>query len=239
MVAAPPQMDFEEQPEKIVEGPFKGEFGTWFVYEEDAAEVLTYRASLLVAALSVASGAALASAPGILAAAPPPAWAFDVCAGLFLASFGVSLATIHIYMKPLHNMLKVLWGSGVVGSLAVIASDPTHSLVLSTVQHPLQLLASGWVFVALTGLFFKEFACFQRWEASALFALVPIVTGGHFLGLLGAGAEGAMLDAIAFVFCFFAARKFSQPLKADIGDKTVFEFLALKEQQDARDQLQQ
>ena len=47
----------------------------------------------------------------------------------------------------------------------------------SNVQRPELLLASGWVFVALTGLFFKEFACFQRWEASALFAILPILTG--------------------------------------------------------------
>ena len=40
---------------------------------------------------------------------PPPVaeWALDVCAIGFLASFGVSLATIHIYMKPLHRMLQV------------------------------------------------------------------------------------------------------------------------------------
>jgi len=64
--------------------------------------------------------------------------------------------------------------------------------VLSTFEKPELLLASGWVFVALTGLFFKEWACFQRTEASAGFALVPIVTGGHFLGILPPQAEVAL-----------------------------------------------
>eukprot|EP00286_Rhodomonas_abbreviata_P006855 CAMPEP_0181328664 /NCGR_PEP_ID=MMETSP1101-20121128/22859_1 /TAXON_ID=46948 /ORGANISM="Rhodomonas abbreviata, Strain Caron Lab Isolate" /LENGTH=303 /DNA_ID=CAMNT_0023437613 /DNA_START=56 /DNA_END=964 /DNA_ORIENTATION=+ len=228
MIASPPQQTGDE-PTNIVEGPFKGEFGVWFVYEEDAFEVLTYRLSLLVAALSVAGGAALMSLPALTNAPPPPAMAFDVCGAMFLASFGVSLSTIHIYMKPLHNMLKVLWAAGVMGSAIVVAADPSHSLVVSTVTHPPLLLASGWVFIALTGLFFKEFACFQRWEASALFALVPIITGGHFLGIVPSGWEEGMVQALAVVFTFFAARKFSQPLKADIGDKTVFEFLAKRE----------
>jgi uncharacterized integral membrane protein len=64
-------------------------------------EVLTYRLSLVAAALSVASGTALALSGS------PPEWALDLCAVGFLASFGVSLATIHIYMKPMHNFLKV------------------------------------------------------------------------------------------------------------------------------------
>jgi uncharacterized integral membrane protein len=86
----------------------------------------------------------------------------------------------------------VLWAAGAFGAAAVVAASPDHNLVLSTFEKPELLLASGWVFVALTGLFFKEWACFQRTEASAGFALVPIVTGGHFLGILPPQAEVAL-----------------------------------------------
>mmetsp|Transcript_45320 Transcript_45320/g.71065 ORF Transcript_45320/g.71065 Transcript_45320/m.71065 type:complete len:140 (+) Transcript_45320:3-422(+) len=136
-------------------------------------------------------------------------------------------------MKPLHNMLKVLWASGVLGSVAVLAATPSHTLALSLYQDTTTLLASGWVFVALTGVFFKEFACFQRWEASALFALVPVVSGGHFLHLIPEGIEPTLLVALSSVFVFFALRKFTQPFHADIGDKTVFEYLALQEKAEA------
>lgn len=209
---------------KIVEGPFEGQFGAWVVDEEDAAEVLVYRASLVGAALSVAAGACMALLPGVTGLEEAPAWAFDVAAAGFFASFGVSLATIHIYMKPMHNFLKALWAAGAVGAVIVLAFSPEHSLVLSSFEHPELLLASGWVFVALTGLFFKEFACFQRWEASALFAIVPILTGGHFLHILPGGIEAALTSIFSVVFPFFALRKFDQPLRADIGDKTIFDY---------------
>ena len=87
---------------------------------------------------------------------------------------------------------QALWLGGVLGSVGAAVAAPSHHLVLSTIQHPELLLASGWVFVALTGLFFKEFACFQRWEASILFGLVPVLTGGHFLRVLPSNVEQAM-----------------------------------------------
>jgi uncharacterized integral membrane protein len=86
----------------------QGQFGVWFVNRHDAMEVLTYRFSLVAAALSVAAGTGLA-----LGSSAPPEWALDLCAVGFLASFGVSLATIHIYMKPMHNFLKVRQHTGI------------------------------------------------------------------------------------------------------------------------------
>lgn len=230
MVASPGKGDTaggeRRQGGEVVEGPFRGQFGSWVVDEADAAEVLTYRASLVAAALSVSAAATMAVVPGALplGVEEAPAWAFDAAAAGFYAAFGVSLSTIHIYMKPMHNFLKALWAAGALGALVVLASSPSHSLVVESFLHPELLLASGWVFVALTGLFFKEWACFQRWEASALFALVPVLTGGHFLHILPQGLEAGLAAALAVMFPFFALRKFEQPLKADIGDKSIFEY---------------
>mmetsp|Transcript_54042 Transcript_54042/g.87462 ORF Transcript_54042/g.87462 Transcript_54042/m.87462 type:complete len:298 (+) Transcript_54042:1-894(+) len=208
----------------VVEGPFEGKFGSWIVDEADAAEVLIYRGSLVAAALAVAAGATMALLPDAAGLDAAPDWAFDAAAAAFFASFGVSVATIHIYMKPMHNFLKVLWAAGAMGAVLVLVASPSHSLVVDSFQKPELLLASGWVFVALTGLFFKEFACFQRWEASALFAILPVLTGGHFLHILPGGLEATLLGVFAFVFPFFALRKFDQPLNSDIGDKTIFQY---------------
>jgi len=210
--------------EMVVEGPFEGQFGQWVVDEADAAEVLIYRGSLVGAALAVSAGASMALLPDAVGLDAAPNWAFDAAAAAFFASFGVSVSTIHIYMKPMHNFLKVLWAAGALGAVLVLAVSPEHQLVVDSFQRPELLLASGWVFVALTGLFFKEFACFQRWEASALFAILPILTGGHFLHILPGGVEAALLSVFAVVFPFFALRKFDQPLKSDIGDKTIFQY---------------
>mmetsp|Transcript_37617 Transcript_37617/g.88014 ORF Transcript_37617/g.88014 Transcript_37617/m.88014 type:complete len:141 (-) Transcript_37617:149-571(-) len=138
-------------------------------------------------------------------------------------------------MKPMHDFLKVLWGAGVAGSLGVLALGESHSLIMATYEQPALLLAWGWVFVALTGLFFKEFACFQRWEASALFALTPLLTGGHFLGVIGGDVQQGMAIALSAVFTFFAARKFTQPYYADIGDKTIFNLFAAQKAQMDKD----
>jgi uncharacterized integral membrane protein len=214
---------------RVVEGPFEGQFGTWVVDEDDAAEVLVYRGSLVVAAFAVATGCGMALLPVLTGGAAPAAWSLDLAAAVFLGAFGVSLKTIHIYMKPMHDMLKALWLGGVVGSIAVLAASETHSLVLASYLDPINLLGPGWAFVALTGLFFKEFACFQRLEASVLFGLVPLLTGGHFLHFLPLGVEQGFAAALAGSFVFFAIRKFDLPLKADIGDKTVFAYITEQE----------
>lgn len=78
----------------------QGEFGVWFVDSHDALEVLTYRLSLVAASFSVAGGTGIA-----LTSADP--LVLDLCAVAFLVSFGVSIATVHIYMKPMHDFLKV------------------------------------------------------------------------------------------------------------------------------------
>lgn len=221
---------------RIVEGPFNGQFGTWIVDEKDAAEVLVYRSSLVVAAAAVAAASGMVLLPALLGGDAPAAWSLDLAAAVFFVSFGVSIKTIHIYMKPMHDFLKVLWLGGAVGSIGVLAASESHSLVLAAFQDPMYLLGPGWVFVALTGLFFKEFACFQRLEASVLFALVPLLTGGHFLHLLPLGVEQGMSAALASSFLFFAVRKFDLPLKADIGDKTVFAYIAAQEAEQAQEQ---
>jgi len=84
----------------------QGQFGPWVVDQHDALEVLIYRLSLVGAALSVTAGVGLGL--GSLGSdSMPPSWALDACAVGFFASFGVSVTTIHIYMKPMHNFLKV------------------------------------------------------------------------------------------------------------------------------------
>ena len=119
---------FSQQPST----PFQ--FGEWIVDQDDAAEVVIYRGSLVVAALAVAAAASMALLPGLLGFDEAPAWAFDASAAVFFASFGVSLSTIHIYMKPMHNFLKALWAAGAAGALLVLAISPSHSLVVESFE---------------------------------------------------------------------------------------------------------
>ena len=71
------------QPDIVVEGPFEGQFGEWIVDQDDAAEVIIYRSSLVVAALSASTAASMALLPGVLGVSDAPAWAFDASAAAF------------------------------------------------------------------------------------------------------------------------------------------------------------
>lgn len=207
---------------KILQGPLDGRYGPWYFRQSDANDVLTYRLSLGAMALTTTSSLALAltnhTAPLL----------HDSLYFATLAFFGLALNKIHIYMKPMHDLLKTLWLLGLLGSLALSVSPLTgaQGLVHAIMSHPALLLASGWWFVALTGLFVKEAACFGRLEAIALIALVPALTGGHFISLLSHEAEVYGAALFSAVFIFFSIRKLLQDTLDDVGDMSVFEHLA-------------
>ncbi|CDF38081.1 unnamed protein product [Chondrus crispus] len=210
--------------DKILEGPFQGKFGDWYLRQSDANGVLGYR--LAVAAMAVCMSASVGLA--VTKGTEIPSSVYDALYFTNLVSFGVALQTIHIYMKPLHNALKVLWGLALAASIGLAVSPLLggDGLVMAVYEHPALLLAVGWQFVALTGLFIKEAACFGRVEAISLIFLVPALAGGHFLGFLPGNVESSGAVAFAAFFLLFSARKFMQPATDDIGDMSVFEYLA-------------
>jgi uncharacterized integral membrane protein len=190
--------------------------------QSDVDGVTLYRSSLAVCAALAAVGVCAG-----IANAPIPTRAYDALYFAAAAALGVSLQTIHIYLRPMHNLVKALWAVGVVCS-GVLAASPllsTGALVSELQLRPELMLAVGWQFVALTGLFFKEAFCFGRAEAAALTLLVPLLSMGHFLRLLPGPVESAGAVAFAGLFLLFAARKFQQPARDDLGDKSVFEHL--------------
>lgn len=210
--------------DKVLEGPISGVYGDWYFRQSDATGVQIYRSALSAMAISTSVAAGLALTTG----AQAPAHVYDFLYCINLAAFGVALQTIHIYLKPLHNMLKLLWSISIAASLALAVSPllGAEGLVVSVYDHPALLLAVGWQFVALAGLFVKEALCFGRLEAVGLIGLVPLLAGGHFLGVLSDDMH--RYGALAFVglFLLFSARKLTQNKRDDLGDLSVFEHLA-------------
>lgn len=207
---------------QVLEGPFEGKFGTWYLTQGDADDVLAYRFCLLAMAVSTASMTALALTQG----RQIPSQVYDIAALIAAAGFGGALQKIHIYAKPLHKMLKLLWAIG-TGSGLVLGLSPfvQNGLVETVFDKPTLLLSVGWSLVALTGLFVKEALCFGRLEALLLIVLVPVLSGGHFVGVLPASTEKLGAAVLSVLFVFFALRKFSQPATDDIGDMSVFDHL--------------
>jgi len=206
--------------EEVVAGPFQGHYGQWNLTRGDVAEVNGYRLSLAATAI----GCAVAYAPVLGLGS---AEVSDAGFALAYAGLGRALWLVHIYMVPLHKMLKGLWVAGGVGSVAVGAA--MGGLVSKVVDERVGMLGIGWGLVAMTGLFFKEAFCFGRPEAIGLTLLTPIIAAGHFLGLLGPDVETPLVGVAVLLMGLFAAAKFTRPVTDDLGDKSVFEYFAKQE----------
>ncbi len=206
---------------------YQGQFGEFTITQSDRTGVIIYRAGLIVAALSFAIGSALVlfnNNPTVVTALTP----LYAC---FSLALGVSLFTIHIYMVSLHRMLQLFWAIGSITSviLALYSSEP---LALAVYNQPITLFGVGFIFVALTGIYFKEAFCFNRLETKVLTPIVPLLLLGHLVGILPTQGESILLGIWAILFLVFAMRKTVQAIPADIGDKSVFTYL--KEQRLAK-----
>jgi uncharacterized integral membrane protein len=201
---------------------YQGQFGEFTITDADRREVILYRTGLAISGLSFAIGVALilgvGNDPLVLKLLTPLFM-------LFSAGLGLSLWTIHIYFKVLHRVLQLFWLIGSISAVVftVYSAEP---LAVFVYQQPFSILGVGFVFAALTGIFFKEGFCFGRLETKLLTPLLPVVLLGHMFSFLPASIEQAMLVAWAGLFLVFAFRKVIQAIPPDIGDKSVFEHLA-------------
>ncbi|UJB67919.1 DUF2301 domain-containing membrane protein [Acaryochloris sp. 'Moss Beach'] len=204
---------------------YQGHFGEFTISKDDRTEVVIYRGALLIAASSFALGSIL-----FLLLGPQP-YVLSWLTSLFMCfamAIGVSLATIHIYMSVLHRTLQIFWAIGF--SVAIyIAITQASPLISSIYTQPLHLFGVGWLFVALTGVFFKEAFCFNHGETKLLTGVVPILLLGHWLNWLPLMGEKVLLGSWAVLFMIFASRKIVKPIPPDIGDKSVFEYLHNKQ----------
>lgn len=206
---------------------YQGQFGEFTITQSDRTGVIIYRAGLMVTAVSFAIGSALIlfnNNPTVVTALTP----LYAC---FSLALGVSLFTIHIYMASLHRMLQIFWALGSMASV-ILAISSTQPLALTVYNQPLTLFGVGFIFVALTGIYFKEAFCFNRLETKVLTLIVPLLLLGHLVGILPTQGESVLLGIWATLFLVFALRKTVQEIPADIGDKSVFTYL--KEQRLAK-----
>jgi uncharacterized integral membrane protein len=204
---------------------YQGQFGEFTITEGDRQSVIIYRSGLVIAALSFALGSTLALWNG---GDPVVQQVISILFSTFCIGLAVSLLSIHIYMAILHRALQAFWVVGVGAAIAVAHFYPDPFAV--TVYHqPITILGIGFVFAALTGLFFKEAFCFNRMETKLLTPLIPLLLLGHLFGFLPLTVEKSLLATWAVLFTIFALRKVVQPIPPDIGDKSVFDYL--KQQQ--------
>ncbi|GBG68960.1 hypothetical protein CBR_g3659 [Chara braunii] len=214
----------EEGSEKEV---YDGMYGSWSITETDRREVFLYRSGIVASCLAftISSSAVLFPDDGTLRSLLDPLY------GLGTVGLGLSLLLIHVYVTEIKRFMQILWAVGCVGSLALALNYAVPSgepLALYILHHPAAVWAVGPLFAALTALVFKEGLCYGKLEAGALVFVVPGFLLGHLAGL-DDGVKLVLLGAWVILFNIFAARKFTQPVKDDIGDKSIFIFNALPE----------
>jgi uncharacterized integral membrane protein len=179
-----------------------------------------YRTGLMIAALCFALGSSLvliSPQPAVIQAITPIYTCFSL-------ALGISLLTIHIYMKFLHQILQIFWIIGSISALIFAHSD-SQAFAITVYNQPLTILGIGFTFAALTGIYFKEGFCFNRLETKILTPIVPILLLGHLTGTLSNQTEQILLATWTICFLIFAVRKIIQPISPDIGDKSVFDYL--------------
>jgi uncharacterized integral membrane protein len=202
---------------------YQGRYGPFTIGPSDEQEVFLYRAGINISALSsvLASTSAFFPSSNL-----QPFLGLDLNALTLLFSGGliVSLLQIHIYLDNLKKMLQALWAVGFAGTLYLMLSHDS-SVPAFVATHSWAVWLVGPMFAALTGVAFKEGLCYGKAEAAGLFGATPILLLGHLSSSLDTNAELGILAAFEILFMVFALRKWTQAIKDDVGDKSVFEFL--------------
>ncbi|XP_026377032.1 uncharacterized protein LOC113271395 [Papaver somniferum] len=213
---------------------YKGIYGPWSVDSTDVREVILYRSGLVTAAATFVIGGSTAFLPDDFFLTNALKQNLDVFYALGAGGLGLSLFLIHIYVTEIKRTLQALWAIGVLGSVAAslrLAQPVGESLPQYVADHSIAVWFIGPLFAALTGLVFKEGLCYGKLEAGILTFIIPSVLLGHLTGLMDDGLKLSLLGIWMVLFSIFAARKFTQPIKDDIGDKSVFIFNALPEKE--------
>jgi uncharacterized integral membrane protein len=200
---------------------YQGQFGNFTITESDRQEVMIYRLGLAVAGISFSVGIILFFWLGLT---PIIEQVLTVLFVLFIIGLGVSLQTIHIYLKPLHNTLKFFWLIGTISSI-ILTIKTQLSLVIVIKNQPLSLFGIGFIFASLTGIFIKEAFCFNRIEAKILAVMIPSLLLGYIMGIFPLQLEQILLLIWGILFLVFLMGKSIQEIPPDIGDKSVFEYL--------------
>jgi uncharacterized integral membrane protein len=197
--------------------PIKGVYGDFIVTPKDKREVLFYRLSILCCGLFFSLGLVQWFTSG-----SSQVWIYFT--GLVI-SLGLSLKWIHIYLRPLHQALVFFWAIGCIGLGIVAYHFGLTNFVYGLKENPKWIFLVGPLFASITGVGFKEFFCFRRIEAIGITIFVPIALIGYLTELSNASFTFAILWASSLLLLILGIRKFNLPAEADIGDKSVFDFL--------------
>ena len=195
----------------------KGVYGDFIVTSNDKKEVLFYRLSILFCGLFFSIGLTQWFTNG-----SHQIWIWLL--GMSI-SMGLSLKWIHIYLRPLHKALTIFWLLGCMGFVILAYRFGLTNIIYGLRENPKSILLIGPLFASLTGIGFKEFFCFRRIEAIGITLFIPIALIGYLTELANEKFTFVLLVVSSLLLLLMGIRKFNLPAEADVGDKSVFDFL--------------
>jgi uncharacterized integral membrane protein len=135
---------------------------------------------------------------------------------------GLSVFTIHLYVKRFRNLIKGLYFIALTGLilLIVIGRGDIGSLLFTTTYAPFLLIPLSGCLGFITA---KEAFCFRLHEGYFLALFMPYYLFIFSIRAITPRDAGYGLILIAAFMLFFTLRKVRMPLAYDIGDKTVYE----------------
>ena len=89
----------------------------------------------------------------------------------------------------------------------------------------------GPLFASVTGLGIKEGLCYGTPAAAGILLVTPLMCLGHLTGLMPEAGTEFLLATFNLLAIAFASGKYTQTLRGDIGDKTIFQVQALPKQE--------
>ena len=113
-----------------------------------------------------------------------------------------------------------------------VQGEPVTEYVAS---HREAVWLVGPLFASVTGLGIKEGLCYGTPAAAGILLITPLMCLGHLTGLMPETGTKGLVIIFNLLALVFAAGKYSQDIKGDIGDKSIFEVQALpKEEQEQK-----
>ena len=199
---------------------FEGVFGKYEITKDDIQEVKNYRMALFITAISLFAGISHWLIFGFQ-------WVW-IWIFMIAVSFGFALQWIHIYLKSLHNVLKILWLLGITGIIYMAIRFGLNEMMSIIKINHLWVIAIGPLFASITGVSFKEFFCFRRPEALALTIFLPISLIGYITNTVSEIYTILLLYISSIFNLILTFRKFGMDANLDIGDKSIFMHLNQK-----------
>ena len=205
-----------------IENEFDGIYGKYSINQNDIKEVKLYRFSLLFCSISFVLGLSHWILIG-----NSYAWIWLVTMAI---GIGGSLKWIHIYLKVLHQFLQILWGIGCISILIIMINVGAQNILELFHENKIYLILVGPLFASLTGIGFKEFFCFRRTEAIGVTLFIPLALLGYMINIFNQKITFILLFISSILLLIMSLKKFGVDASADIGDKSVFNYLEKEKQ---------